>query len=111
MVVKDLWVLDQVQGVKWYHVQKVAGPGPGGVWPRCDCVLALVWPIFGRGATVCGGPSPLSVALGYLWGMVAGPGPGGKMAPRPKSGWTRSTKALDLVQGECGVGIEVTVQA
>ncbi len=24
------WWLDQVQGVEWYHVQKVAGPGPGG---------------------------------------------------------------------------------
>lgn len=74
-----------------------AGPGPGGVWPLCDCVLALVWPISGRGAILCGGPGPASVVLGYLWGMVAGPGPGGEMVPSPKSGWTRSAKALDQV--------------
>ena len=50
--------------------------------------------IFGRGLISGAGPGPGSVAQNSVIGTVGGPGPGGKMGPRPNSGWTRSKEGV-----------------
>ena len=46
--------------------------------------------IFGRGGILGGGPGPGTVHQNALRGTPGGPGPGGIIAPSPKSVWTRS---------------------
>lgn len=45
---------------------------------------------FGRGSILGGGPGPGTVHQNALRGTPGGPGPGGIIAPSPKSVWTRS---------------------
>ena len=45
---------------------------------------------FGRGHILGGGPGPATVPQEYLEATPVGPGPGGKIGPSPKTGWTRS---------------------
>ncbi|MBQ7273599.1 MAG: TatD family hydrolase [Bacteroidales bacterium] len=79
---------------------QMAGFYPGSV--RADNwrdELDQVHGIFGRGTISGGGPGPSSVPQNTVEGTVGGPGPRGKMAPSPDYGWTKSTDALDQVQG------------
>ncbi|MBR5403615.1 MAG: hypothetical protein IK113_05270 [Bacteroidales bacterium] len=49
---------------------------------------------FGRGGILGGGPGPGTVHQNALRGTPGGPGPGGIIAPSPKSVWTRSKVSL-----------------
>ena len=51
--------------------------------------------IFGRGIISDAGPGPSSVPQNDLSGIVGGPGPRGKIGPRPKNSWTRSNMSED----------------
>ncbi|MBR4596466.1 MAG: FAD-binding protein [Bacteroidales bacterium] len=59
--------------------------------------LDQVQGIFGPGAISGAGPGPSSVPLNALEATVGGPGPGDKITPGPKSGWTRSTDGADVL--------------
>ena len=52
--------------------------------------LDQVQPMFGPGPISGAGPGPVSVPPSGLQGISGGPGPGGKMGPRPNDAWTRS---------------------
>ena len=62
----------------------------------------------GDSASECGGPGsisgpgpgPASVAQRGLEGNIGGLGPGGKMKPRPKMGWTRSNEGELIISEE-----------
>ena len=53
---------------------------------------------FGRGFISGPGLGPASVPRSALEARSGGPGPGARIKPRPKSGWTRSTGGADTTQ-------------
>ena len=57
-------------------------------------VVDQVQGIFGRGGISGGGPGPVTMPQNTLRGTPGGPGPGGIIAPSPKSEWTRSKVSL-----------------
>ena len=62
--------------------------------------------IFGPGPISGAGPGPGSVPHDGLEGTCGGPGPGGKMGPRPESGWTRSKGCGSKGCGSKGSGLK-----
>ena len=62
-------------------------------------LLDLVQGFFGRGPFLGAGPGPRNLPSRPLQGISAGPGPRGKIGPRPNVVGTSSKRELDLVQG------------
>ena len=61
-------------------------------------LLDLVQGFFGRGPFLGAGPGPRNLPSRPLQGISAGPGPRGKIGPRPNVVGTSSKRELDLVQ-------------
>ena len=59
-------------------------------------VVDQVQGISGRGGISGGGPGPVTMPQNTLRGTPGGPGPGGIIAPSPKSEWTRSKGHHDV---------------
>ena len=61
-------------------------------------MLDLVQGVFGRGLILGAGPGPADVPSTDLQWHSGGPGPGGKMKPRPNIKGTTTNNVVDQVQ-------------